>query len=79
MLEKGDPIFIGEDIVSTIWKHIAVLNAYNLANYMEDICDVARYSANTAVTVIKVIPSASGFSKRVIYVEVIHGANYITE
>ena len=46
---------------------------------MEDICDVARYSANTAVTVIKVIPSATGFSKRVIYVEVIHGANYITE
>ena len=41
--------------------------------------DVARYSANTAITVIKVLPNSSGFAKKVIYVEVIHGANYITE
>ena len=41
--------------------------------------DVARYAANTAVMVIKVIPSADTFKKKVIYTEVIHGANYITE
>jgi len=41
--------------------------------------DVARYSANTAVMVIKVIPGTNGFRKNVIYTEVIHGANYITE
>ena len=41
--------------------------------------DVARYSANTAVMVIKVIPNATGFKKNVVYTEVIHGANYITE
>lgn len=41
--------------------------------------DVARYAANTAVTVIKVIPNQNDFKKKIIYVEVIHGANYITE
>ena len=41
--------------------------------------DVARYSANTAVMVIKVIPNATGFKKNVVYTEVINGANYITE
>lgn len=41
--------------------------------------DVARYSANTAVMVIKVIPNPNGFKKNVVYTEVIHGANYITE
>ena len=46
---------------------------------MEDICDVARYSANTAVMVAKVLPQSSGFKKNIIYTEIIHGANYITE
>lgn len=41
--------------------------------------DVARYSANTAVIVAKVIPNTNGFQKHIIYTEVIHGANYITE
>ena len=41
--------------------------------------DVARYSANTAVMVIKVIPNDNGFRKNIVYTEVIHGANYITE
>ena len=41
--------------------------------------DVARYSANTAVTVAKVIPNNNGFKKKIVYVEVIHGANYITQ
>lgn len=40
--------------------------------------DVARYSANTAVTVIKVLPNPNGFKKNVVYTEVIHGENYIT-
>ena len=41
--------------------------------------DIARYSANTAITIIKVLPSANGFKKHVVYTEVIHGANYISE
>ena len=42
-------------------------------------CDVARYAANTAITVIKVLPEKDRFKKNIIYTEVIHGANYITE
>ena len=41
--------------------------------------DVARYGANTAIMVIKVLPGAQRFKKNVVYTEVIHGANYITE
>ena len=41
--------------------------------------DVARYSANTAIMVAKVLPNQSGFKKNIVYTEVIHGANYITE
>ena len=41
--------------------------------------DVARYSANTAVMVIKVIPTVNGFKKNVVYTEVIHGENYISQ
>ena len=42
-------------------------------------CDVARYAANTAIMVIKVLPGRDGFKKKVVYTEVIHGANYITD
>ena len=41
--------------------------------------DVGRYSANTAVMVIKVLPNFQRFRKNVVYTEVINGANYITE
>lgn len=41
--------------------------------------DIARYSANTAISVIKVLPNNNGFKKKLVYVEIIHGANYITE
>lgn len=41
--------------------------------------DVARYAANTAVMVFKVLPQQNDFKKNVVYTEVIHGANYITE
>lgn len=41
--------------------------------------DVGRYSANTAVMVIKVLPGDQRFRKNVVYTEVINGANYITE
>jgi len=40
--------------------------------------DVARYSANTAIMVIKVLPQQNSFKKNVVYTEVIHGENYIT-
>lgn len=55
------------------------MNARSVVNYVEDNCDVARYSANTAIMVIKVLPQESGFKKNVVYTEVIHGANYITD
>ena len=42
-------------------------------------CDVGRYSANTAIMVIKVLPGVQCFRKNVVYTEVINGANYITE
>ena len=42
-------------------------------------CDVGRYSANTAIMVIKVLPNIARFKKNVVYTEVINGANYITE
>ena len=42
-------------------------------------CDVGRYSANTAIMVIKVLPGPQRFRKNVVYTEVINGANYITE
>lgn len=41
--------------------------------------DIARYQANTAIMVIKVLPQQNGFKKNVVYTEVIHGENYITE
>lgn len=41
--------------------------------------DVGRYNANTAIMVIKVLPEKNYFKKNVVYTEVIHGANYITE
>ena len=41
--------------------------------------DVARYAANTAVMVFKVLPEKNRFKKDIVYTEVIHGANYITE
>ena len=40
--------------------------------------DVARYAANTAIVVIKVLPGQNVFIKKVLYIEVIHGENYIT-
>ena len=41
--------------------------------------DVGRYSANTAIMVIKVLPGEARFRKNVVYTEVINGENYITE
>ena len=40
--------------------------------------DVARYGANTAIMVIKVLPGVQRYKKNVVYTEVIHGENYIT-
>ena len=41
--------------------------------------DIGRYSANTAIMVIKVLPEQNNFKKNVVYTEVLHDANYITE
>lgn len=40
--------------------------------------DVARYSANTAIMVIKVLPETQRFKKNVVYTEIIHGENYFS-
>lgn len=57
----------------------ANLNAIQSGTYYIIAVDVARYSANTAVIVTKNTHTANGTKKNVIYTEVIHGANYITE
>lgn len=54
-------------------------NPSNPGTFYIGSADIARYSANTAIMIIKVIPSQSGFKKNVVYTEVIHGANYITD
>lgn len=41
--------------------------------------DVGRYKCNTAIVVCKVIPSQKGFKKKIVYLEVINGQNFITE
>ena len=55
------------------------VNSTNPNAWYEIGCDVGRYSANTAIMVIKVLPGAQRFKKNVVYTEVINGANYITE
>lgn len=68
-------------------KHRSLLKCEREATYSSQCpnayyiigCDVGRYSANTAIMVIKVIPNAQRFKKNVVYTEVINGANYITE
>lgn len=52
-------------------------NPVNKDTYYIISCDVARYSANTAIMVIKVIPGER-YQKNVVYTEVIHGENYIS-
>lgn len=67
-------------------KHRCLLKCERQAIYNENCpnawyeigVDVARYSANTAIMVVKVLPGAQRFRKNVIYTEVINGQNYIT-
>ena len=54
-------------------------NSPNKDTFYEMSCDIGRYTANTAIMVVKVLPQAEHFKKNVVYTEVIHGANYITE
>lgn len=41
--------------------------------------DVARYDVNSAIAVFKVTPNKEVFKKNLVYLEVIHGANFITD
>lgn len=41
--------------------------------------DIARYLVNSVICVFKVIPRQDVFKKNLVYMEVIHGANFITE
>lgn len=68
-------------------KHRSLLKCERHA-YYSDTCpdawyeigvDVGRYSANTAIMVIKVYPNDQRYRKSVVYTEVINGANYITD
>lgn len=68
-------------------KHRSLLKCERQA-YYSDVCpnawyligvDVGRYSANTAIMVIKVLPNEQRYKKNVVYTEVINGANYITD
>ena len=67
-------------------KHRSLLKCERQATYSENCpnawyeigVDVARYSANTAIMVVKVLPGAQRFKKNVVYTEVINGKNYIT-
>ena len=68
-------------------RHRSLLKCERKA-YYSDACpnawyilaaDIGRYSANTAIMVIKVLPGSQRFRKNVVYTEVINGANYITE
>ena len=54
-------------------------NPANKDTYYMIGCDIGRYNANTAIMVAKVIPQTERYQKNIIYTEVIHGANYITE
>lgn len=54
-------------------------NPSNENTFYEMSCDIGRYNANTAIMVIKVLPQQEHFKKNVVYTEVIHGANYITQ
>ena len=57
----------------------AVYNPNNPNAWYLISADIGRYSANTAIMVIKVLPGMARFKKNVVYTEVINGANYITE
>lgn len=54
-------------------------NSSNPKTFYMLAADIARYSANTAIMIIKVQPNENNFKKNVVYTEVINGANYITE
>lgn len=54
-------------------------NSQNKNIFYEMACDIGRYNANTAIMIAKVIPQPERFQKNIVYTEVIHGANYITE
>lgn len=41
--------------------------------------DVGRYNANTAIMIIKVLPGEKWFRKNIVYTEILHGENFITE
>lgn len=57
----------------------ALENPPNPDTYYLASCDVGRYNANTAIMIFKVMPNKEGSRKNLVYTEVIHGANYITQ
>ena len=54
-------------------------NPTNPNTYYQIGIDVARYGANTAIMVGKITPNDSGFKKNIVYTEVIHGENFISD
>ena len=54
-------------------------NPANPNTYYQIGIDVARYGANTAIMVGKIIPNDNGFRKNIVYTEIIHGENFISD
>ena len=54
-------------------------NPTNKNTYYQIGIDVARYGANTAIMVGKIIPNETGFKKNIVYTEIIHGENFISD
>lgn len=48
-------------------------------SFLKNKNDIARFEVNTAISVVKVIPNTERFQKKVIYLEVINGKNFITD
>jgi hypothetical protein len=55
------------------------LNPKNRDTFYVLSCDVGRYNANTAIMILKVLPGKEVFKKKVVYTEVLNGANFITQ
>ena len=54
-------------------------NPTNPNTYYQIGIDVARYGANTAIMVGKIIPNDNCFKKNIVYTEIIHGENFISD
>ena len=57
----------------------AYINPANPKTFYIMSVDVARYDVNSAIAIFKVLPQKDHYKKHLVYIEVIHGANFITD